>query len=157
MIKFLKRHWISIGLLVISSIIGLVVLIKETPVDIWRIEYEFDTSFETKLPNYAQVDTVFQFKKIICRNLTSSISDTLIDAGIRRHELKVYVPRPSKVIALGIGEDLFPSEDVGIINLRFQETQRNKRGLLNWLLFGFFLGMIVEFVLALKKKPSTND
>ena len=156
MIKFLKRHWISIGLLVISSIIGLAVLIKETPVDIWRIEYEFNAENESELPRFAQSDTVIQFKGIVCRNLSSSISDTLIDEGIRRQELKIYVPRPSKEIALGFGEDLFQSDEIRIINHRFQETQQKKRGLLNWILFGFFLGMVVEFAIALKKKPRAN-
>lgn len=147
----------SIILLIISSIVGLVVLIKETPVDIWRIEYEFDADVQSELPKFAKSDTVIEFNNIICRNLSSSISDTLIDEGIRRQELKIYVPRPSKEIALKFGEDLFQSdEEIRIINHRFQETQRNKRGLLNWILFGFFLGIVVEFVIALKKKPRTN-
>lgn len=156
MIKFLKRHWISIGLLITSSVIGFAVLIKETPVDIWRIEYEFNADYESELPEFSQSDTVIQFRGIVCRNLSSSISDTLINEGIRRQELKIYLPRPSKEIALGFGEDLFQSEEIRIINHRFQETQRNKRGLLNWVLFGFFLGMVVEFTIALKKKPRTN-
>lgn len=156
MIKFLKRHWISISLLIISSIVGLVVLIKETPVDIWRIEYEFNADNQSELPNFNQADTVIQFKGIVCRNLSSSISDTLIDNGIRRQEIKVYVPKPSKLIAYGIGDELLSSEHIKIINHRFQETQRKKRGLLNWILFGFFLGMVIEFVIALKKDPTPN-
>lgn len=156
MIKFLKRHWISISLLIISSIIGFVVLMRETPVDIWRIEYEFNADFESELPPLAKADTVIEYRNIICRNLSSSISDTLINKGIRRQELKIYVPRPSKEIAMGFGEDLFESEEIRIINHRFQETQRNKRGLLNWVLFGFFLGIVVEFIIALKKKPRAN-
>ena len=157
MIKFLKRHWISIGLLVISSIIGLVVLIKESQVDIYRIEYEFKTDVKSQLPNYAQVDTVFQFRNIVCRNLSSSKSDTLIDEGVRRHEMKVFVPQPSNEVSVKIGEDLLlSSEHIKIINHRFQETQRKKRGLLYWILFGFFLGIVVEFVIALKKKPSSD-
>lgn len=156
MILFLKRHKVSIVLLIISSIIGLIALIKEKPVDIWRIEYEFNAAGESHTPKFCQADTVFEFNGIICRNYTSSIADTLIDGGVRRQELKIHVPRPSEQTALEIGNDLFKAENISILSNRFQETQRDKRGLLNWILFGFFLGMIVEFVIALKKKPSTK-
>ena len=156
MIVFLRRHWISITLLILSSIIGLVMMLKGDPIDIWRVEYEFNTVHESKLLNYQKVDTVIQSNGIICRNFTGSIADTLQADGIRRHELKMYIPHPSHVQMIKRSDLLLRSPYVRIVNRRFRESQRNKRELLYWMLFGFFLGMVVEFVIALKKKPRTN-
>ena len=156
MIVFLKRHIISIGLLILSSTVGLIVFMKVTPLDIWRIEYEFDSTLVSELPKFAQVDTVFQFKKNLCRNYTGSIADTLVDNGIRRYELKVYLPQPSEDRVIKLGKDLLSSPNIHVINHRFRETQRDKRGFLYWVLLGFFLGIVVEFVLSLKKNPRTD-
>lgn len=156
MIAILKRHIVSIGLLVLTSIIGFFVFMKVSPLDIWRIEYEFDARVESELPDFAKTDTVFQFDNIICRNITGSIADTLVEEGIRRHELKVYLRQPSEEKVIELGEGLLTSPKVHAINHRFRETQRDKQGFLYWVLFGFFLGIVVEFILALKKKPSAN-
>ncbi len=156
MIAFVKRHWISLGLLVICTFVGVFSLIRQSPIDIWRIDYEFALENQSKLPEIARADTVFQFDGIVCRNYTGSISDTLVAAGIKRHEMQVYLPRPSKERAIRIGFEVFPTEHITINNQRFRETQRTKRDLLSWILVGLFLGMIAEFLLALKKNPSTR-
>ncbi|PHR37179.1 MAG: hypothetical protein COA38_00375 [Fluviicola sp.] len=156
MIAFLKRHRISIGLLVLTSIIGFVLFMKVSPLDIWLIEYEFDTRVESELPKFEKADTVFQFDDIMCRNYTSSIADTLIEEGIRRHELKVYLFQPSKEKVIELSDEILSSQNVRVLKHKFRETQKNKQVLLYWVLFGFFLGMVVEFIIALKKKPSTN-
>lgn len=156
MIALLKRHWISISLLVVTSIIGLVVVLNDSPIDIWLIDYEFNTEAESELTDFEKVDTVFQFNGVVCRNFTSSVADTLVDEGIRRHELKVYYTHPSKDKITQFSDEVLASNEVQIVNHRFRETQRKKRAFLYWVLFGFFLGMVAEFMIALKKKPGTN-
>lgn len=156
MIVFLKRHRISIGLLVLTSIIGFVLFMKVSPLDIWLIEYEFDTRVESELPTFEKTDTVFQYDGIVCRNYTSSIADTLTEEGIRRHELKVYLFQPSKEKVIELSDEILSSQNVRVLKHKFRETQKNKQVILYWVLFGFFLGMVVEFIIAFKKKSSTN-
>lgn len=151
MIVFFQKHWVSLGLFVVCAIIGTVTLIRRTPIDIWRIDYEYHVENRSTLPRIAVSDTVFRYKGVVCRNYTGSISDTLRNIGIGRHEMQVYLKRPSKEQAMRIGKEVFPSENITIINQRFRETQRSKRGLLNWILVGFFLGTVAEFIIALKK------
>lgn len=153
MIAFLKQHWISIGLFLISSIIGCVLFLKVAPLDIWLIEYEFETKVESELPEFEKVDTVFQFNNIVCRNYTSSIADTLTEDGIRRHELKVYLSPPSIDKVVEFSDDLLSSDKVHVLKHKFRERQRNKQVILYWALFGFFLGMVVELIISLKKIP----
>lgn len=157
MISMLKRHKYSVTLLLVSFVIGLTVFFAGTNLEIWRIEYEYKAEDFDELADFQQVDTVFRSKNIFCRNFTSSRSDTLINQGIRRHELKVYLPQPSKPKAEKLSTDLIESDVVNTVNIRYQETQRDKRMILYWTLFGFFLGMIVEFIVALTKKPSSNN
>jgi len=156
MIVFLKRHRISLSLLILSTIVGFAVYMKVSPLDIWRVEYEFKTSEETKIQDFAQTDTVFQYNKIFCRNYTGSIADTLVENGIRRYELKVFLKPPSNKKVIQLADELLASEHVTVVNHRYRETQRDKRAILYWALFGFFLGMVAEFILALIKKPSSN-
>lgn len=156
MIALLKRHWISISLLIITSFIGLIMFLNVSAIDIWLVDYEFKAESASQLKDFQKVDTVFQYNGIVCRNFTSSVSDTLIDEGIRRHELKVYYSHPSQVGIIKFSDEVLASEDVRIVSRRFRETQRKKRDSLYWLLFGFFLGMVAEFIIRLKKKPSTD-
>lgn len=148
---------LTISLLVISFGIGLVIYLKGSNLEIWRIEYEYAADDFSQLDKRIQTDTVFQFEAVFCRNFTTSISDTLIEQGIRRHELKVYLPQPGKSKATQLSRDLVESDNVRTITIRYQETERDKRMILYWILFGFFLGIVAEFVLALTKKPSTNN
>lgn len=156
MISMLKRHKYSISLLLVSFGIGLMVYLMGTNLEIWRIEYEYKAEDQDQLTDVTRVDTVFQSGNIFCRNFTTSRSDTMIDQGMRRHELKVYLPQPSKPKAEKLSANLIESDIVHTINIRYQETQRDKRMLLYWTLFGFFLGMVAEFIVALTKKPSTS-
>lgn len=158
MIAFLRKHWVSLGLLFLSGTIGLVQLFQQTPIDIWRIEYEFKTTNQSTVPEFVLKDTVFEFKGIVCRNYTGSISDTLNDPTIRRHELKIYLEHPStrKQVA-DFRDEVLKSEQIKGLNVRFRETQRTKKILLYWILIGFFAGMVVEFIGRLKKQPRPPD
>ncbi|MFK7785030.1 MAG: hypothetical protein AB8B56_07935 [Crocinitomicaceae bacterium] len=156
MLVFLKRHIITLSLLIASAIVGFVVYSKTYPVDVWLIEYEYKTADLSKLQNFAQVDTVFLHKDLLCRNETGSIADTLVEQGIRRHELKIEMELPTKMAIQDLADALLTSDYVSVINHRSRGIRKDKRVILYWILFGFLGGMIVEFVLAMIKKPSTN-
>ena len=156
MIGLLKRHWISISLLVLASVIGLVQYTKETPIDIWLIEYEFETSAQDKLPDFTQSDTVFQQNDIFCRNYVASIGDTLVESGIRRFELKMYLPKTSNAKVVKVSDEILNSPNIKIVRRQFRETQKNRHKLLYWLIFGLFLVLVAEFIITLKKKPSSK-
>lgn len=156
MIALLKRHWISISLLMVSSAIGLIVWLIDSPVDIWLIEYEFKKESFSELENFEKADTVFLHNGVFCRNYRSSIADTLIDEGIRRHELKVCYVHPSQNKIVAFCDRLLTSPNVRVLNHRFIESRRNNSQFLYWVLAGFFLGMVVEFAITLKKNPRTN-
>jgi len=155
MLVFLKRHMITLSLLIASAIVGLVVYSKTNPVDVWLIEYEYKTEDLSHLHDFAKVDTVFLYDGFLCRNETGSIADTLVEQGIRRHELKIEIELPTKMAIQGLGDGLLTSKYVSVINHRFRGTRKDKRVILYWLLFGFLGGMVVEFVLAMIKKPSS--
>ena len=156
MIPLVKRHKISLALLILSSIMGVVLYLKESPIDMWLIEYEFDTEVESELPDFTKADTVFQYNDIFCRNFTASVGDTLVEKGIRRYELKLYLPQTSGLNEVDVSNEILVPPQIRIVKRQFRETQKNKQKLLYWVLFGLFLGMVAEFVIALKKKPSSN-
>jgi hypothetical protein len=107
-------------------IVGFAVYMKVSPLDVWRIEYEFKTSEESKIQDFAQVDTVFQHNKIFCRNYKGSIADTLVENGIRRYELKVFLKPPSNNSVIQLADELLASEYVTVVNHSYRETQRDK-------------------------------
>ncbi|MDG1332153.1 MAG: hypothetical protein P8P74_07475 [Crocinitomicaceae bacterium] len=156
MIVFFKRHWISLSLLIVASIVGLVQYDREDPINISLIEYEFKSSDQDQLPDFTQADTVFKFEDVFCRNYIGSVGDTLKDEGIRRFELKLYMPRMSKIALIDMSRIIFDSSKIRVIKDQFIETQKNRQKLLYWILFGLFLGMLAEFLISLKRKPSTN-
>lgn len=156
MIVFLKRHWISISLLIVASIVGFVQYQRETPIDIWLIEYEFETSVQNELPVFTQSDTVFQYENIFCRNYVASVGDTLVESGIRRFEMKLSFPPTSENEVKQKSQEILASPHIRIVQNQFRESQKNRHKLLYWMLFGLFLGMLVEFLISLKKKPGTN-
>jgi len=156
MIEFLKRHWISISLLILSSIIGFVQYLKETPIDIWLVQYEFESAVQNELPDFTQADTVFQFEEVFCRNFVTSIDDTMVESGVRRFELKLYIPQSLEVTVGDMSREVLSSPHIRIIKEQFRESQKNRHKLLYWVLFGLFLGMVAQFFISLKKKPSSN-
>jgi hypothetical protein len=136
--------------------IGLFLYTKESEIDIWLIEYEFDTSSQSKIKDIEKADSVFQYNGIICRNFVNSIGDTLIEDGIRRHELKIYLPKESTISKTKLSEEILSLPFSRIIKYNFRETQKNKQKILYWALFGLFFGMIAEFIINLKKNPRSN-
>ena len=48
-----------------------------------------------------------------------------------------------------------PVDAVKIEEIRFWETQRSKRPLLGYVLLGFFLGLVFDLIISLRKQPST--
>lgn len=156
MISFLKRHIFSVGLLILSLTIGLVIYLKETPIDMWLVEYEFETAAEDKLADFMKSDTVFQRENILYRNYVGSVGDTLTEEGIRRYELKLYLPQDKQHDATEISSEVLAAPTVRVVKSRFLETQKNRQKLLYWGLFGLFLGMVTEFLISLKKKPDSH-
>lgn len=153
MTSFLKRHILSIALFILSLTIGLVIYLKEAPVDMWLVEYEFETAAEDKLADFMKSDTVFQHENILCRNYIGSIGDTLTKEGIRRYELKLYLHQDKQHDVKEISSEVLSTPTVRVIKNRFLETQKNRQKLLYWGLFGLFLGMVAEFLISLNKKP----
>lgn len=139
-----------------SALVGLVIYLKTTPADVWLVEYEYQSKDLSKLQDFAQTDTVFLYKEVLCRNETGSIADTLVDEGIRRHELKIQHEQPSKEAVVVISDELLTSDYVTVINHRFRDTRKDKSVILYWILFGFLAGMMLEFILTLVKKPGSD-
>jgi hypothetical protein len=154
MIAFVKKHWISLGLLFVLALVGLVLVYRQTPMDSWRIEYVFDTRNTEKLPRIAQADTVFLVEGKLVRNYTGSIADTMRHLSVSRYEVKVNLPVPTtKQQVWEFGNRVLKSDYIKVKKVRFRETQRNKSMLLYCVLLGFFLGIVVEFIRRLKKDP----
>ncbi len=143
MIDFLKRHKISLALLILGLTIGLFQFMKESAIDMWLIEYEFDSAVESEIKDIERADTVFQYKNIVCRNFVSSIGDTIQKKGIRRHELKIYLPQDLKISKTELSEEILSLPFTRIVKYQFRETQKNKQKILYWTLFGLFLGMFL--------------
>ena len=156
MLVFLKRHIITTSLLIASAIIGFIVYSKSEPIDVWLVEYEYQTSDLSYIQDFAQTDTVFLHNDILCRNATSSIADTLIEEGIRRHELKVQFQRPTKMNIEDFSDRLLTSDYVKVINPRYRGKSKDKRVILYWMLLGLLGGIVGELISSLVQKPSTN-
>lgn len=158
MIQFLKKHVISLVLLFISGIVGIALVFLQTPKDSWIVEYVFDTKSTELLPSFAKADTVFLFEGILIRNYTSSIGDTLRSRSLSVYEIKVNIPAPStKERVLDVSSRILKNDLIEIKDVRYRETQRDKAVFLYCVLFGFFLGMVVEFVGRLKQHPNSAE
>ena len=158
MIQFLKKHVISLALLFISGIVGTALVFLQTPKDSWIVEYGFDTKSTELLPSFAKADTVFLFEGILIRNYTSSIGDTLRSRSLSVYEIKVNISAPStEKQVLEVAKRLLKNNEIEIKDVRYRETQRDKAVFLYCVLFGFFLGMVVEFVGHLKQNPNSAE
>jgi hypothetical protein len=156
MLVFMKRHIVTLSLIIVSAVIGFVIYTKTEPVDVWLVEYEYQAEDRSYIQDFAQIDTVFLHNDVLCRNATSSIADTLIEEGIRRHELKVQLDRYTKISIEDFTNNLLSSEYVKVINPRYRGTRKDKRVILYWVLLGFLGGIAIELITAVVKKPSTN-
>ncbi len=158
MFQFLKKHFTSLALLFISAIVGTALVFLQTPKDIWLIDYGFDAKKKEFIPNFVKADTVFLVEGKLIRNYTTSIGDTLRHKSLSIHEIKVTLPNPSTEKQVSeLSRRVLKNDHIEVKNVRFRETQRNKSMFLYSVLFGFFLGIVVEFIGRLKKYPASTE
>lgn len=125
--------------------------------DIWMVQYEFNSHDKCELPLIAQSDTLFQFKGTNIRNYTTSYSDTLSGENILRRDLKIYMESPStKKSVLRVSSDALNSDFLTINDASFRRNQRDNRVILYSLLFGFFFATAIHFIQSLRKQPSAK-
>ncbi len=142
--------------MILGGIIGLVIYLNRSEISIWYVVYRFNSVDIGDMEAVTKTDTLFVFEGTLFRNYMGSYTNNYEVEGYRRQELKVYSdPSQSKqdvtkfaVRALGAGK-------LSISDTIFMENQRKKRIILDLMLLGFFLGIVIEFVRSIKKKPST--
>lgn len=158
MLKLVRKHKVSLILVLVGSLIGGIMYINKPTYAAWQITYEFDLETIDELPNFCSTDTLFVQDNILIRSYSSAFGDTLRDEQIARQALKVYLqPGLTKEQATSLVERLFFKNDVALIRVSFSENQKNKRIILDMSLLGFFLGIVLDFIRGIKKKPRTEE
>jgi hypothetical protein len=155
MIQILRKHILTIIFLLIGAIIGLIMYSRQEAVSIWYVQYQFHVDQGNEIPPTVSRDTLFEYQGVLFRNFTASKADTIRNIGIVRQELKVYGKeyQTKRDITL-LANKALNEPSTSISNTILYETKRKKIMILHYLLIGFFLGMLVDFFISLKKKPS---
>ncbi|MFT5778961.1 MAG: hypothetical protein ACI837_001918 [Crocinitomicaceae bacterium] len=158
MIQILRKQLITIIFLLLGGIIGLVLYSKQKAVAIWYVQYQYRIDQGNDIAPTVSQDTLFKYNGILVRNFTASKADTVRNIGIIRQELKVYGTENQTELEITLlANKALNDPTTSIANTIFFETQRKKRVILYALLIGFFVGMIFDFIRAMKKKPNSKN
>lgn len=155
--QLLRKHILTLTLVTLGGIVGLTIYLSRPPIAIWYVIYQFNMADLGELEDVVKVDTLFLYEDVLLRNYTGSYADKDEAVGFKRQELKVYAdPNQTKdevtkfaVRAIGAGK-------VSVFDTIFKEKQRKKRVILDMLLLGFFIGIVIEFIRSMQKKPSAE-
>ena len=133
--------------------LGTYSFIKEPEYDIYRIEYELNTSDSLTLSRILSVDTLYRHEGLMIRNFTGSVADTNRTEGICRFELKVYAPYGTGVdVMMNDIRTLLDSEPVSVYNTRFDENIRSYHEPIAYFLSALLIAGVLRFSLSRFKK-----
>ncbi|MCH2223925.1 MAG: hypothetical protein MK066_04080 [Crocinitomicaceae bacterium] len=154
--KVHRKYQLTLVFLVLGILTGSIFYFRQTPLDIWRVNYAYRSDQIDQLPDFAVKSTLFLHQDVLIRHCLSSYSDTSRAQGISRNEMKFSVNHPSnKENIRKTAVNLFSSEAIDIEEIRFWETQRSKRPLFGCILLGIFIGLVFDFIISFRKQPNT--
>lgn len=144
---------INTVIIITGMALGIYSFIKEPEYDIYRVEYELNTSDSLKLSRILTVDTLYRHEGLMIRNFTGSVADTNRTEGIRRFELKVYAPQEiGPDVMMSIVKILLEDNPVAVYNTKYEASARSYHKAIAYVLAALLLTAVFGCLLPLFMK-----
>ena len=150
---FLKNPKITGIIIFISIIAGFISYFNSTTFNVYWYEYEMNLIDEAKCSPILNSDTLFYSHKVLVRNLTTSISDTSRNIGIKRHEFKIYYPGTAKISDIrSIGDALIQDSPCKSYRIKFKGEEAPYQQIFYYVLAGLFIAGLLNWLPVLRHK-----
>ena len=151
----LKSRAFVLAGLIFGFLVGAILYLTESPEATNRLVYEFEIGAE--LPEYLSADTLIQKDGLFFRNATSSYADTLEEANIKRHDIKLYSNQCIPVSELKKQlKELSEASEVRYVSSKCTSS-KTFLTLFKYTLIGLFLGALIQFLVNLRKKAPKTE
>lgn len=159
MSAFIKKNFLIVLLTFLGCLFGIFYFFTQSPIYIFRAEYQYSAESKENLPSHLKKDTAFLFQnKIVVRNYKTSIADTLQKNGVFRGELKIQLTNKTDFKEkIKISNKILSTNQAYIVRVKSESIAKQFHYIYYACFTGFFLGIVIQYFSSSNKPIPTKE